>query len=1300
MDKKYNYIKKLLLLIAVFSWFSGTAMADDYYWVGGSGSWDEIAHWRTTSGGTTLPGIIPSANDNVFFDSNSVPQGVTSFTITVKGAANCKDIRFDGVTATPTMDGTTLNIYGSSFWHDGMRVRSQIMYQNTNASEVSPKEIWCNGVQFSSNVYIYETGIVELHTDLDLVNSHLQLITGTFRTNGNEIRASKITASGNSTNQTLDISGSQIYVKDTFTSSLGCNIIADGSHIYMSASAGNSNPTLYFYGRSGQVFNNITFENPGSTSTMSGGMKINRVEFEGNGLMSSSTINELVLTTGKTYSITSGQTLTINSLLSGGAACGAWTVIQSGTQGSPATISMPTGATVALAGIALRDITATGNAIFALDASMDLGGNSSNWIFGSDNAQPLYWVGAGGEWNNPANWSYDPNGTGGACVPGRYNDVFIGAGANFTDDSKTINIDAASYCKNITFNGATIAPIIKSLTGTNNTLSIYGSSVWQDGMEVKISKTYYEDTDEPKTITSNNVILEGSEIRIKETNTMTLVDDFHARAILYIDAGKFHTNGYTVTAGNIYAHEGNATRELNLYDSQIYIIGVNFRTSNTNTILNAGTSHIYFRGTGSNGLQGFQGHEFYNVSFENPVNSNITGSGLLIFNKLDVQPSLNINCDIKAQELYLSPGKTYTLQAGRTITVEDKLKAGNSCMGWLSLKSSTTNGTAKISMPATATLIDIQDAVINNIHVEGGATFIAKNSVDQGGNAGWTFVTENQPDLYWVGKAVGDEENWNNTGNWSFQSGGAGGDCVPGPGSNVFFDNESGFTTSRKTVIISGDAYCKSITVSGCPTPPIIQGLTTTDHLHIYGSSVWQRGMTIHVFKITYENTNTTKDITSNGVTTTVGSGTNGTLGFRETSSISLIDDFDVKGYQMVQYTGTWNTNDKSVKIGGYYYAEGNSILNLGSSDIYMGGTRFYIRSSNVTLNAGTSHIHGTSSSTIYAQPNHTFHNVSFESYARHNNNIEGGASYNRVLITGLGSLKGDNTFNELLLYTSHSCTMETGKTQTVKHMLAMSGTPCNPSTIQSSTASAIGTIDPDKRANLHIEAGNTDFNFINVKDINFTGIPINFYDKSQVADRNNDGNISYVPYVSGEIHGLEDDLLCHLIDPNDPASYTLSAEGFFGNEYTRYSWKKAGSNEVIGTGKFLDISSHGYGTYTIDVDYSVDGQTFTCPTDDEIVVKQMTASLDVPTEFNACINPSAPTTIADVNIPGQNIKWYADDTSTTPLDESTVLVDGQTYYVTQTVDGCESLPVAITIKLVNCDNRVYINPMLRFRAR
>ena len=96
--------------------------ADNYYWVGGSGNWTDINHWRTTSGGTSTPSVIPGPTDNVFFDVNS-GFTTTSKTVTINNTANTHDIIFSGSAVSPilTQSGTqTLNIYGSSEWQSGM----------------------------------------------------------------------------------------------------------------------------------------------------------------------------------------------------------------------------------------------------------------------------------------------------------------------------------------------------------------------------------------------------------------------------------------------------------------------------------------------------------------------------------------------------------------------------------------------------------------------------------------------------------------------------------------------------------------------------------------------------------------------------------------------------------------------------------------------------------------------------------------------------------------------------------------------------------------------------------------------------------------------------------------------------------------------------------------------------------------------------------------------------------------------------------------------------------------------------
>lgn len=59
-----------------------------------------------------------------------------------------------------------------------------------------------------------------------------------------------------------------------------------------------------------------------------------------------------------------------------------------------------------------------------------------------------------------------------------------------------------------------------------------------------------------------------------------------------------------------------------------------------------------------------------------------------------------------------------------------------------------------------------------------------------------------------------------------------------------------------------------------------------------------------------------------------------------------------------------------------------------------------------------------------------------------------------------------------------------------------------------------------------------------------------------------------------------------------------------------------------------------------------------------------------------------------DISINGTNIIWYADNTSTTALSNSTVLLDNTSYFATQIVNGCESpTRFEVLINLINTLN-------------
>ncbi|MBF4472894.1 T9SS type B sorting domain-containing protein [Flavobacterium sp. HJJ] len=85
------------------------------------------------------------------------------------------------------------------------------------------------------------------------------------------------------------------------------------------------------------------------------------------------------------------------------------------------------------------------------------------------------------------------------------------------------------------------------------------------------------------------------------------------------------------------------------------------------------------------------------------------------------------------------------------------------------------------------------------------------------------------------------------------------------------------------------------------------------------------------------------------------------------------------------------------------------------------------------------------------------------------------------------------------------------------------------------------------------------------------------------------------------------------------------------------------------------------------------------------IIVKiQDTQSPTADSPQTFCIQKN--TKISNINIIGENIKWYESSTSLVSLTTSTLLADGITYYASQTSDNCESDRIPITVDILKAN--------------
>src|SRR5690606_10944502 len=89
---------------------------------------------------------------------------------------------------------------------------------------------------------------------------------------------------------------------------------------------------------------------------------------------------------------------------------------------------------------------------------------------------------------------------------------------------------------------------------------------------------------------------------------------------------------------------------------------------------------------------------------------------------------------------------------------------------------------------------------------------------------------------------------------------------------------------------------------------------------------------------------------------------------------------------------------------------------------------------------------------------------------------------------------------------------------------------------------------------------------------------------------------------------------------------------------------------------------------------------------------------IDVPTGDNTQ-EVQLGMTLADLDVDGENLQWYADEELTEPLSENHIVENNTTYYVTQTLGGCTSEALAVEVTTLGVSDfqkmkiKLYPNP-------
>ena len=316
----------------------------DYYWVGGPGSWDDMSHWATTSGGNTFHTSPPSAVDDVYFDENS---GLSSGNNVNLGTTNrsCRNFTITNVAedAVINQPGTgNLSVYGN-FISD-----SDVFISLGNVSLLSESDVTLSIATGSLGnncaLTINTQGNVQLLTPLNVRN--LTFLSGSFLANGNDISVLFQFLFQSTSTAFADLSDLTLNVRLFSNNSPPGQLVVSNTEIFSSGTFGSNN----------QDYFRVTLEGAMGSPTQN--------------VNGSFSAEELIILPGAIVETQAGSTITTGSLIVEGTADEPIEIFSS-QDGTESTFSQASG-TVTGNHLILKDNHATGGALFIANSSQEL----------------------------------------------------------------------------------------------------------------------------------------------------------------------------------------------------------------------------------------------------------------------------------------------------------------------------------------------------------------------------------------------------------------------------------------------------------------------------------------------------------------------------------------------------------------------------------------------------------------------------------------------------------------------------------------------------------------------------------------------------------------------------------------------------------------------------------------------------------------------------------------------------------------------------------------------------------------
>ena len=473
-----------------------------YYWVGGSGLWNDINHWANATGGTSGSGCIPTLFDNVVFDDASGLNSTETITVPDSIYAYCNNMTWNGITGTPVLNlGISiarLYIGGSLELNAGMKITNpggtySPWNDNRGIHFVSNRNIpyetiTTNGVAITGNVRFYSGEITSggaggwVFQDNWTGTAYIWFQQGSLNFNGKAVTA-YFFSSDNSLTRALNIANS------TATMTYYWVYTGTGSNIMTDIQTSNSQiKASYSTVKIDDKYNNVELTSGYNTNGIFNKIILSGTNTEPHLLNGTIVTDSLILAAnlGATYILYAD--ITVNKYLQSPQDCGLMSYL---TGNGVKTITMGAagilGENVKMKNMKITNVNITDGPIptggyLADDCELGLGTETGWNVVSSAGTKRYYWVGGTGNWSDISHWSDESGGTGGAfCNPPRSVNTVVFDANSFKANNCVVTIDAPATCDSMLWIG-TVSETPTLNMGADLTVS--GSMLLQQNMEV------------------------------------------------------------------------------------------------------------------------------------------------------------------------------------------------------------------------------------------------------------------------------------------------------------------------------------------------------------------------------------------------------------------------------------------------------------------------------------------------------------------------------------------------------------------------------------------------------------------------------------------------------------------------------------------------------------------------------------------------------------------------------------------------------------------------------------------------